>query len=104
MSEHGWQTAFRTQGKPAEQAAQGHAETAHRHYAQDRPARIIESVVMTQRSDGRMPQSPDDTAYYHRKRDAALLHQVWQQVAAPAPFLAEGRHDVDDASQHDGDG
>ena len=29
VSEHGWQTAFRAQGKPAEQAAQGHAETAH---------------------------------------------------------------------------
>ena len=95
VSEHGWQTAFRTQGKPAEQTAQGYTETAHRQDAKHGPARIIEPVVMTEHSDGRMPQSPDDAAYYHRKRDAALLHEVWQQVTAPTPFFAEARYAVE---------
>lgn len=50
---------------------------------------------MTEHSDGRMPQSPDDAAYYHRKRDAALLHEVWQQVTAPTLFFAEARYAVE---------
>lgn len=88
MGQHCWKTAFRAQGKPAEQAAQHHAEPAHSRDAEEWPARVVKPVVVAECRYGCVPQAPDDADCHHRERDAVLLQHVGKKIAAPAPLTS----------------
>ena len=98
------QAAAGTFGDVREEDPADDAEHAHGGDAGKRPARIAHAVVVPKRGQGRMPHAPDDAGNQERRHDVQAACHLRHQIPSPAPFLAEGRHDVDDASQHDGDG
>ena len=51
----------------------------------------------------RVPESPDDARDQQRGDDAQMRGHLRHEVAAPAPFLAERREDVEHGRQEDGE-
>ena len=95
MADGGRQAAARAHGDVGEEDAHHDAETAHGEDAQHGPAGIARAVVMPDGGERRMPKAPDHARDQQCRHNAQLGGHLRHEVAAPAPFLAERREDVE---------
>ncbi len=95
MADGGGEGASGAEGHVAEEDAEDDAPQAHHGDAGPGLAGIARAVVVAQRHRRCVPQAPDDARNQHGGHHGQPRGHFRHEVAAPAPFLAEGGEEVE---------